>query len=78
MKGQGVTWNDGHVDANIPAILYKLQEDLHIIEQLCHNDLASSIDLQSKINANESGHIMSPTKLPQNPVGSTKWSQALS
>ena len=51
---QEVTWNDGHVNANIPAVLYKLQEDLHIIEELCHNDLASSIDLHSSIDASKS------------------------
>lgn len=39
-------WNDGHGDSEASAILDKLHEAVHIIEELRDDDLSARLDLQ--------------------------------
>ncbi len=46
-RWQPQTWNDGDCDAQPSAVCDKFGEAVHIIEELCDDDLCSSINLQS-------------------------------
>lgn len=41
------TWDDGAGDAEGPDILHEFEEAVHIVEELRHNDLATSINLRT-------------------------------
>lgn len=47
---QKLTWQDGTRDADAPAVLNKLQETLHPVEQLCDNEVTSCVDLLLEIS----------------------------
>lgn len=41
----GITWEDGAGDANGSAVLHKLQEALHPVEQLGDDELGTGVNL---------------------------------
>lgn len=67
---KALTWNDRNSDANLSAVLHKLQEDLDIIEELRDDKLASSFALHMRPKAISSlrgdlhdAQIFSPSSL---------------
>lgn len=42
-----LTWDDWAFNTQCPAVLDKLDELLHIIEQLSDNDLSAGVDLHA-------------------------------
>ncbi len=51
-QGCNSTWNNGAVNPYGPAVLLILNELIHIIEQLGHNQVCACVNLQSSyINA---------------------------
>ena len=42
------TWDDGDCDAQPPAVFDKLEEAVHVVEQLRDDDLCPSLNLQNQ------------------------------